>query len=156
MQCSQLHGNGWLRSQKAGQTTSSCSAQANLCGRLRSRASLVVRAERKEYYDYKDMPPLPLTVARIHIPKLGYTVVDKGSEETRMASLAIFYDLFKDDQYSCKLNRKSSITALCMYDRDDVAEAEQKPGTFPNIDLLQRVYNEGMELQFVVEEFAPR
>ena len=57
------------------------------------------RAESKEYYDYKDMPPLPLTVKRIWIPKLGYTVVDKQCEETRMASLAIFYDIYKDDQY---------------------------------------------------------
>jgi len=53
----------------------------------------------QEYYDYKDMPPLPLTVARITIPQLGYTVVDKANEARRMASLAIFFDLFKDDQY---------------------------------------------------------
>lgn len=57
------------------------------------------RAESKEYYDYKDMPPLPLTVSRIHIPSLGYTVVDKSCEDKRMASLAIFYDIYKDDQY---------------------------------------------------------
>lgn len=46
-------------------------------------APKVMCAESKEYYDYKDMPPLPLTVSRIHIPKLGYTVVDKSSEEMR-------------------------------------------------------------------------
>jgi hypothetical protein len=110
------------------------------------------RAERKEYYDYKDMPPLPVTVTRIHIPELGYTVVDKGSEAMRMASLAIFYDIHKDEQYSGRLDRKSAITALCMYDRDDVDAARQRPGEFPNIDLLQRVYAEGMALTFVVEE----
>lgn len=65
------------------------------------RPNLVVRAEKKEYYDYKDMPPLPLTVSRIWIPSLGHTVVDKSSEEKRLASLAIFYDIYKDDQYRC-------------------------------------------------------
>lgn len=35
------------------------------------------RAEKKEYYNYKDMPPLPLTVIKIHIPELGLTVVDE-------------------------------------------------------------------------------
>lgn len=119
----------------------------------RSRCySVRCRTERKEYYDYKDMPPLPVTVTRIYIPSLDYTVVDKGSEALRTASLAIFYDLAKDEQYSGRLDRKSAITALCMYDRDDVEVARQRPGDFPNIDLLQRVYAEGLELPFEVEE----
>lgn len=112
--------------------------------------------ERKEYYDYKDMPPLPLTVSRIYIPKMDYTVVDKSNEELRMASLAIFYDIYKDDQYRCRLTRTSAITALCMYDQDDVEAAETAPGDYPNIDLLTRVYNEGLDLEFVVEETVPR
>ncbi len=29
-----------------------------------------------------------------------------------------------------------------MYDRDDVDEAQRQPGSFPNIDLLQRVYSQ--------------
>ena len=43
---------------------------------LRAGRRLVVRAvaESKEYYDYKDMPPMPLTVARISIPELGHIV----------------------------------------------------------------------------------
>ncbi len=47
---------------------------------LRASRRLVVRAvaESKEYYDYKDMPPMPLTVARISIPELGHTVSHKG------------------------------------------------------------------------------
>lgn len=98
------------------------------------------------------MPPLPLTVSRIYVPQLDYTVVDKTSQPQRMASMAIFYDIYKDDQYNCRLSRRSAITALCMYDRDDVNEARNKPGEFPNIDLLHRVYNEGMELEFVVDE----
>lgn len=83
-----------------------------------SRARAVhCRAERREYYDFKDMPPLPLTVSRIYIPSLGYTVVDRVSQQQRQASLAIFYDIYKDDQYQAKLNRRSAITALCMFDR---------------------------------------
>jgi hypothetical protein len=35
-----------------------------------------------------------------------------------------------------------------------VSDARAAPGTFPNIDLLHRVYNEGLELDFVVEEGA--
>lgn len=85
------------------QTTPSCSGRQQVTPGLRSTIvrtrRVVCRAESKEYYDYKDMPPLPLTVSRIHIPKLGYTVVDKSNEEKRMASLAIFYDIYKDDQY---------------------------------------------------------
>jgi len=112
------------------------------------------RAERREYYDFKDMPPLPLTVSRIYVPQLDYTVVDKSNEQQRMASLAIFYDIYKDDQYNCKLSRRSAITALCMYDKDDVSEARQNPGTFPNIDLLHRVYNEGLDVEFAVDEVS--
>ena len=110
------------------------------------------RAERKEYYDYKDMPPLPVTVQRIHLPALGYTVVDESCEEKRTASLAIFMDIYQDDQYSKRLTRKSAITALCMYDREDVDRAQQHPGDYPNIDLLQRVYAEGLDLEMVVEQ----
>ena len=40
-----------------------------------------------------------------------------------------------------------------MYDRDDVDEAQRIPGAFPNIELLHRVYNEGLELDFCVQEF---
>lgn len=98
------------------------------------------------------MPPLPLTVSRIHIPSLSYTVVDQATQQQRQASLAIFYDIYKDDQYQCKLNRRSAITALCMFDKEDVSAARSSPGDFPNIDLLHRVYNEGLELEFVVEE----
>jgi hypothetical protein len=118
----------------------------------RRRAVAVRAAERREYYDYKDMPPLPLTVSRITVPELGYTVVDKASEAQRSASLAIFYDIWKDDQYGRRLTRKSAITALCMYDRDDVSDATREPGVFPNIDLLHRVYNEGLELELAVDE----
>ncbi|KAG2440677.1 hypothetical protein HYH02_010256 [Chlamydomonas schloesseri] len=102
------------------------------------------------------MPPLPLTVTRIHIPKLDYTVVSKQNEEMRLASLAIFYDIYKDEQYKSRLTRKSAMTALCMYDRDDVEEAQKSPGDYPNIDLLFRVYNQGMDLEFEVEEFMPK
>lgn len=116
------------------------------------RCSVLCRAERREYYDFKDMPPLPLTVSRIHIPSLSYTVVDQATQQQRQASLAIFYDIYKDDQYQCKLNRRSAITALCMFDKEDVSAARSSPGDFPNIDLLHRVYNEGLELEFVVEE----
>eukprot|EP00775_Hariotina_reticulata_P014803 gene14803-14981_t len=98
------------------------------------------------------MPPLPLTVSRIYVPQLDYTVVDKSNEQQRMASLAIFYDIYKDDQYNCRLSRRSAITALCMYDKDDVSEARQNPGTFPNIDLLHRVYNDGLDIEFAVDE----
>eukprot|EP00877_Chromochloris_zofingiensis_P009097 jgi/Chrzof1/4440/Cz14g13080.t1 len=122
----------------------------------RSRANLVCRCEKKEYYDYKDMPPLPLTVSRIYIPDLDYTVVDKTTEEQRMASLAIFYDIHKDDQYQSRLNRKSAITALCMYDRDDIEQAERSPGEYPNIDLLQRIYKQGLDMKFEVDELAPK
>lgn len=115
----------------------------------------VCRAEKKEFYDYKDMPPIPLTVKRIYVPELDHLVVDKSLEEKRMASLAIFYDIFKDDQYGSRLNRKSAITALCMYDRDDVDEAQRSPGAFPNIDLLHCVYNQGLEVTFQVDEFTP-
>ncbi|GFH26731.1 uncharacterized protein HaLaN_24927 [Haematococcus lacustris] len=99
-----------------------------------------------------DMPPLPLVVKRIHIPQLQHTVVDKESEEMRMASLAIFYDIYKDEQYGCRLTRKSALTALCMYDRDDVDAASRSPGEFPNIDLLQKVYEQGLDVELVVEE----
>eukprot|EP00798_Chlamydomonas_sp_ICE-L_P011064 gene11064-18671_t len=113
----------------------------------------VVRAvERKEYFDYKDMPPMPLTVHKITIPEMEYVIVDKSCEPKRMASLAIFYDLWKDKQYGSRLSRKSALTALCMYDQDDVAEAGANPGQYPNIDLLQKVYSEGMDVAFVVEE----
>lgn len=118
------------------------------------RAALRCRCEKKEYYDYKDMPPLPVTVQRIHVPKLGYTVVDKSNEATRQASLAIFWDVYKDEQYKKRLNRKSALTALCMFDRDDVMLAQKTPGDFPNIDLLNRVIKDGMDVEFVVEEFT--
>eukprot|EP00195_Chlamydomonas_chlamydogama_P012439 CAMPEP_0202911274 /NCGR_PEP_ID=MMETSP1392-20130828/54491_2 /ASSEMBLY_ACC=CAM_ASM_000868 /TAXON_ID=225041 /ORGANISM="Chlamydomonas chlamydogama, Strain SAG 11-48b" /LENGTH=152 /DNA_ID= /DNA_START= /DNA_END= /DNA_ORIENTATION= len=120
-----------------------------------SRRGVAVRAEKREYYDYKDMPPLPLTVTRIYIPELDHVVVDKSTETNRMASLAIFYDIHKDDQYRSRLNRKSAITALCMYDRDDINEAQNSPGQFPNIDLLYRVYNQGLDVEFEVEELPP-
>ncbi|KAF5837121.1 hypothetical protein DUNSADRAFT_4844 [Dunaliella salina] len=144
-----------------GQQHASCSyiprqtfSRRAVAAKLKQRRSVVsCRAENKEYYDYKDMPPLPLTVSKIYIPKLGYTVVEKANEPQRMASLAIFYDIYKDDQYKAQLTRKSAITALCMYDRDDVEEAQRSPGAFPNIDLLHRVYNEGLELDFCVQEF---
>eukprot|EP00955_Chlamydomonas_euryale_P109070 365904-Chlamydomonas_euryale.AAC.11 len=42
----------------------------------------------------------------------------------------------------------SAITALCMYDREDVDAAAANPGDYPNIDLLQRVYSEGLEFEF--------
>lgn len=100
------------------------------------------------------MPPIPLTVLRIYVPELDHLVVDKACEERRMASLAIFYDIWKDEQYGRCLTPKSAITALCMYDRDDVEEARRAPGSFPNIDLLQRVYNQRLELAFTVEEAA--
>ncbi|KAL6762117.1 hypothetical protein V8C86DRAFT_2525281 [Haematococcus lacustris] len=118
----------------------------------RRRSGFSCRAESKEYYDLKDMPPLPLVVKRIHIPQLQHTVVDKESEEMRMASLAIFYDIYKDEQYGCRLTRKSALTALCMYDRDDVDAASRSPGEFPNIDLLQKVYEQGLDVELVVEE----
>lgn len=120
----------------------------------RRASGATCRAERKEYYDFKDMPPLPLGVKRIYIPDLDYTVVDKATEEQRLASLAIFSDIFKDDQYGARLSRKSAITALCMYDRDDVDGAARRPGDYPNIDLLQRIYKDGLDLEFVVEEFG--
>jgi hypothetical protein len=63
------------------------------------------------------MPPLPMTVKRIYLPQLEYTVVDKSTEDTRAASLAIFMDIYSDSQYNQRLSRKSAITALCMYDR---------------------------------------
>jgi hypothetical protein len=118
------------------------------------RPALACRAERKEFYDYKDMPPVPLTVTRIYVPEMDHLVVDKGCEERRMASLAIFYDIYKDSQYGRRLTAKSAITALCMYDRDDVEEAGRSPGTFPNIDLLQRVYNQRLDISFLVEEIG--
>lgn len=116
---------------------------------------LSVVAERKEYYDYKDMPPLPLTVKSITIPKMEYVVVDKASEPMRLASLAIFYDIGQDEQYGSSLNRKSAITALCMYDQEDVEMARSRPGEFPNIDLLLDVYARGLELPFVIDEITP-
>lgn len=116
------------------------------------RHAVQCRAERREYYDFKDMPPMPLTVSRIYIPSLSYTVVDQSTKQQRQASMAIFYDIYKDDQYQCKLNRRSAITALCMFDKDDVTAARSNPGDFPNIDLLHRVYNDGLELDFVVDE----
>lgn len=114
-----------------------------------------IRCEQKEYYDYKDMPPLPLTVKRIAVPQLGYTVVDKSVEEMRMASLAIFYDIFSDDQYAARLTRKSALTALCMFDKEDVSRAQSKPGDYPNIDLLFKVCEGNLDLPFEVEEFKP-
>ncbi|GIL49184.1 hypothetical protein Vafri_5653 [Volvox africanus] len=120
------------------------------------RHAVTILAEKKEYYDFKDMPPLPLTVSRIYVPKLDYTVVSKQNEGMRMASLAIFYDIYKDEQYKSRLTRKSAMTALCMYDRDDVQDAQNSPGEYPNIDLLFRVYNQGMDLEFVVDEFMPK
>jgi len=126
---------------------------ARAAGRGRSRR-LAVRAERKEYYDFKDMPPLPLGVKRIYIPELDYTVVDKATEEQRLASLAIFHDIRADEQYGGRLTRKSAITALCMFDQDDVSAAARRPGDYPNIDLLQRVYAEGLELTIELEEFG--
>jgi hypothetical protein len=138
-------------------STSSTAAASSRClpvttRRIGRRRAVSCCAEKREYYDYKDMPPLPLNVARITVPELGYTVVDKQCEFRRLASLAIFADLGADDQYGSRLTRKSAMTALCMYDRDDVTAAEREPGAFPNIDLLQRVYSEGMEVAFVVEE----
>lgn len=119
-----------------------------------SRQSAVrVHAEKKEYYDYKDMPPLPhVPISRIHVPEIGYTVVDQATESLRTASLAIFYDIFQDDQYGARLSRKSAMTALCMYDRDDVEAARSTPGDYPNIDLLYKVYEQGLEYSLVVEE----
>lgn len=119
------------------------------------RSRLRCTCEKKEYYDYKDMPPLPLTVSRIYIPKMDYVVVDKACEPQRMASLAIFHDIGNDDQYGSSLNRKSAITALCMYDQEDVERARSSPGDFPNIDLLLDVYAQGLEVPFVVEEITP-
>ena len=102
------------------------------------------------------MPPLPLNIFRITIPSLGYVVVDKSCEAMRMASLAIFTDICADDQYHNTINRKSAITALCMFDKDDVADARVSPGDFPNIDLLQRVFSEGLSLEVKVEEMELR
>ena len=111
------------------------------------------RAERKEFYDLKDMPPLPFQLKRITIPSLdGYVVVDKELEPTRRASMAIFSDICSDSQYNSRLNRKSALTALCMYDRDDVEKARSEPGVFPNIDLLHKVYTEGLDLEVKVED----
>lgn len=91
--------------------------------RLRAAAPRA-SAERKEYYDFKDMPPLPLGVSKIYVPDLDHVIYDKACEESRLASLAIFYDIYGDDQYARRLTRRSAITALCMYDRDDVSAAE--------------------------------
>ena len=110
------------------------------------------RAERKEFYDLKDMPPLPFQLRRITIPSINHVVVDKSLEPMRRASLAIFSDICSDAQYNSRLNRKSALTALCMFDRDDVDEAKSEAGVFPNIDLLVKVYNEGLDLEMVVEE----
>jgi hypothetical protein len=108
--------------------------------------------ERKEYYDPREMPPLPLTVSRISVPELEHVVVDPATESQRLASLAVFTEMWRDEQYGGRLNRRSAITALCMYDRDDVAAARVKPGAYPNIDLLERVYREGLDVEVVVEE----
>jgi hypothetical protein len=63
----------------------------------------------------------------------------QATEETRLASLAIFYDIWGDEQYGRRLTRKSALTMLCMYDSDDTAGAEARPGDYPNIALLRRV-----------------
>lgn len=83
------------------------------------RPAMQCRAERKEFYDLKDMPPLPFQLRRITIPAIGHVVVDKSLEPMRRASLAIFSDICSDAQYNSRLNRKSALTALCMYDRWD-------------------------------------
>lgn len=98
------------------------------------------------------MPPLPLTVARISVPELDVVVVDRSSEPRRRASLAIFYDISQDAQYGGRLTRKSALTALCMYDGEDVEAARSEPGAFPNIDLLLDVYARGLDLGILVEE----
>jgi hypothetical protein len=54
-----------LPSQSRRSTRSSSSSPRTTTGRA---SRLLVRAERKEYYDFKDMPPLPLGVKRIYIP----------------------------------------------------------------------------------------
>lgn len=163
MEAARLRAHG-LASSSGRCSNAAPSPSLRRCGRFaasrcrRAAATFVTpraSAERKEYYDFKDMPPLPLGVKRIHVPSLGFTVVDKSLEERRMASLAIYYDIWGDAQYGRKLTRRSAITALCMYDRDDVSAAERSPGSYPCIDLLQRVYAEGLELDFEVEEFAP-
>jgi hypothetical protein len=41
-----------------------------------------------------------------------------------------------------------------MYDQDDVTAAARAPGDYPVIDLLQRVYKEGLELTIALEEFG--
>lgn len=41
---------------------------------------------------------------------------------------------------------------LCLYVSVRHTAARAAPGDFPNIDLLQRVYSEGLEMDFVVEE----
>jgi hypothetical protein len=107
-----------IRLQHAAAAVSSSSSSASRRhGRGVRGGAVSCRAERREYYDFKDMPPLPLTVSRIHVPTLDYVVVDRASQAQRQASLAIFFDIYKDDQYAAKLNRRSAITALCMFDR---------------------------------------
>ena len=108
--------------------------------------------ERKEYYDPREMPPLPLTVSRITLPALDHVVVDPSTEARRLASLAVFTEMWRDAQYKGRLDRRAAITALCMYDRDDVAAARLRPGLYPNIDVLERVYREGLDVEVVVEE----
>lgn len=43
---------------------------------------------------------------------------------------------------------------LCACCRDDINEAQKSPGAFPNIDLLHRVYSEGLDLDIQVEELT--
>ena len=55
-------------------STTAALRRPTACFRVGRCLAVRAVAESREYYDYKDMPPLPLTVTRITIPSLGYTV----------------------------------------------------------------------------------
>jgi hypothetical protein len=117
----------------------------------RHREKLACFAERREYYDAKEMPPAPQNVRQITLPSLGHVAVDPATKDMRRASLAILYDIAKDRNYGGKLQRKSATTALCMYDTEDVIYAIGHPGEFPNIDVLRRIADEGLDVGLEVE-----
>ncbi|KAG2488404.1 hypothetical protein HYH03_013088 [Edaphochlamys debaryana] len=84
-------------------------------------------------------------IARVRIPALNWSV---ENVEGKKASVAIYAHLAA--AHGGKLNVAAAQEGLRLYD-EVVADARQRPGAHPNIDLLFKVEAEGASYDLAVE-----
>ena len=84
-------------------------------------------------------------VQRVRIPSANWSV---ENVEGKKASVAIYAHL--SAKHGGRLGKAAALEGLQLYD-EVVADARQRPGAHPNIDLLLKVAEEDLSLDLVVD-----